>query len=137
MKLLTTFLSLGSLLLNSQEIKGQSDAVTKTLAIKVIEDAGFGSPNNVYSWSMEVFKDQIYVGTFNNRFKRVGLQVMIAGAPGRFFTYGAEIHRGTKNKVDGTWSWEKVVDKGLGNRANCGVRKMLAIDDYLYAVTVK
>lgn len=136
MKLLTTILSIGSLLLTSREVKCSPDALTKTLAINIIEDTGFGSSNNVYSWSMEIFKDQIYVGTFNRRFGRLGVNLMIAGRPGRFYTYGAEIHRGTKNKDDGTWSWEKVVGGGLEDRANCGVRKMLAINDYLYAVTV-
>jgi len=137
---LLAILSITSILLNSRLVLSSGvvapDALTETLSVKIIEDAGFGSNQNIYSWTMESFKNQIYVGTFNNKYQRLGVQVMIAGIPNRFFTNGAEIHRGTRNDADGTYKWEKVVTKGLGSTSNFGVRKLIAVGKFIYAATV-
>lgn len=112
------------------------DAVSANLDVNLISERGFGNPLNMYSWSMESFKDKVYVGTLNVRAPIIGLRMFSFGsALMRFFTSGAEIYRGTKNEVDGSWSWEQVVSKGLTRKTNYGVRKMIAVGDYLYGVT--
>ena len=78
---------------------------------KVSEDGlGTGSSNSVI-WSLQEFNGRLYAGTSN---------VFI----------GAEIHR-----YDGQ-SWERVVQNGLGNINNEGIRHMAIYKGVLYAGTV-
>lgn len=94
-----------------------------------INQDGFGGRANKYAFSMAVYRDSLYVGTLN-----------IKGMPGmfRFFSAttakraseGAEIWR-----YDSSGAWKRVVDAGLGNPHNIGVRKMFVARDCLYGVT--
>lgn len=111
-----------------------SDTVeTETLIVKKIHDGGFGCRHNMYAWSMETFKDKLYVGTLNVKGKALGMNLFLFGVR-IVLTHGGEIHQGTRAE-DGTWTWERVVTKGLLNKRHFGFRKFLVAGDYLYAVS--
>ena len=95
-----------------------------------INVAGFGDSDNRYSWSMVDFKDHIYVGTWNLRSPLSFFQLVL----GYFFpgflggvSYGTEVWRYDEG-VFGT-SWTRVVNNGLGDADNVGLRKMVVWDD--------
>jgi hypothetical protein len=71
---------------------------------------GFGNPDNLYSWSMQVFGDHLYVGTLNN-------------------VTGPEVWR-----YDGT-AWEKVLERPVST-GNTGFRSMTVFGDMLYVSSV-
>jgi hypothetical protein len=71
---------------------------------------GFGNRFNLYAWSMQVFGDRLYVGTFNQ-------------------TTGGEIWA-----YDGT-QWLQVLQESLPATGNQGFRSMIVFDGYLYAGT--
>jgi hypothetical protein len=78
-----------------------------------VNENGFGSRFQLYAWSMTNFvdsrgEDHLYVGTY----PRLGT---------------AQIWR-----YNGT-IWHQVVDRGLGNRYNKGIRSMLVYQNALYA----
>jgi hypothetical protein len=104
---------------------------TDTLTgIEQINENGFGTEANKYSFSMAVFDDSLYVGTLNVK-KMPGMVNFFAATSTKRSSNGAEIWRYDK---DGTWT--NVVKKGLTNPENFGVRKMVTIGDYVYGVTV-
>lgn len=105
---------------------------TETLTVKKIISDGFGNCHNMYAWTMETFKDKLYVGTLNIVGKSLGMNLFLFGLP--ILTTGGEIHQGTRAE-DGTWTWKKVVDKGLSCKRHYGFRKFLTIGDYLYGVS--
>lgn len=77
---------------------------------------------NTYSWKMEVFQNQLYVGTFNSRYKLIGN----AGV-------GCQLWRTNDGK-----EWEKVIlpnGDGFGNSKNYGVRTMTVYNNELYIGT--
>ncbi len=80
---------------------------------ELINEPGFDDILNRYAWSMIVFKDELYVGTWNTQ---------------GFFVYNpsnsAQVFR-----YSGGTEWEKVVDAGLNNADNMGVRTMIVWDD--------
>eukprot|EP00486_Rosalina_sp_Unknown_P014871 CAMPEP_0201594650 /NCGR_PEP_ID=MMETSP0190_2-20130828/191901_1 /ASSEMBLY_ACC=CAM_ASM_000263 /TAXON_ID=37353 /ORGANISM="Rosalina sp." /LENGTH=215 /DNA_ID=CAMNT_0048054345 /DNA_START=832 /DNA_END=1476 /DNA_ORIENTATION=- len=92
---------------------------------------GFGDPNNNYAFAMEEFNGKLYVAT-NNVADELGMALFFIGQP--FNTDGTQIWQGDRDN-NGDWTWDKVVNQGLGNPANYGVRKLQAVGDYLYAVT--
>jgi hypothetical protein len=107
-------------------------APTETTTLKDITQinvAGFGTSANKYAFSMAVFKDALYVGTLNVK-NMPSMFDFFAALPLRSGTEGAEIWR---YAPDGTWT--RVVDKGLHDRRNFGVRKLAVINDCLYGVT--
>ncbi|MCA9572450.1 MAG: hypothetical protein KC656_31640, partial [Myxococcales bacterium] len=71
---------------------------------------GFGNPNNRYAWSMAVFDDQLYVGTYN-------------------VLDGGELWR-----YDGL-RWENVMRGGFGGAGEQGVRSLVVHDGALFAGT--
>ena len=105
---------------------------TETLIVKTINDPGFGDLTNQYAWSMETFKDAVYVGTMNVKNTVPGMGLFASAMP--FLSTGAQIFKGKRSGKKG-WHWKKVVDKGNGNISNYGIRKMKVIGDYLYALT--
>lgn len=123
------FLFLATSLVSSQE------AATANLEVSIASSGGFGCKSNLYSWSMETFKGDLYVGTNNNRGGAFGLRFFIAGLPLRIFTAGGQVHKGTRNSVTGDWSWTRVLEDGLNDKNNYGIRKMKAVGDWLYGVT--
>jgi len=95
-----------------------------------INTAGFGDMDNRYSWSMVKFKDHIYVGTWNLVTPMSFFQLVL----GYFFpgflngvSYGTEVWRYDEG-IFGN-SWTRVVNNGLGDRDNVGLRKMVVWDD--------
>lgn len=105
------------------------ETATLTDIIQINQD-GFGSAANKYSFAMAVFNDALYVGTLNIR-AMPGMAAFFAGTSTVGLSNGAEIWR---YDVDGTWT--QMVAGGLGDASNIGVRKMVVIEDCLYAVTV-
>jgi hypothetical protein len=73
--------------------------------------SGFGEPDNLYSWSMQVFNGYLYVGTLNN-------------------VNGPQIWR-----WDGTNPWQKVFSRPAST-GNTGFRSMTVFNGQLYASTV-
>lgn len=111
------------------------NVITETLSVDVIEGEGFGCSWNLYAWSMASFKGQVYVGT-NNLRGRLAVQVFTKSIPLGPLTNGAQVYRGSR-EIDGSYTWENVLSRGLTTRANFGVRSMAVVGDYLYGVTVK
>jgi hypothetical protein len=102
---------------------------TPTLTdIQQINEDGFGCPTNRYAWSMAVFRDALFVGTMNVKTIFPGMVEFPLGLP--LESEGAQIWR-----YDRDGHWTRVVNAGLGNWRNYGVRNMEVIGDYLYAVT--
>ena len=84
---------------------------------------GFGISLNKYAWSMEHFKDHLYVGTWS--ITSLVIPGLISG--------GAEIWR---LEDEATGEWDKVLDLGEGpinDRMNMGFREMKEYDGKLYA----
>jgi len=82
----------------------------------------FTGVTNTYLWSMEVFQDQLYVGTFNSCYKFVSN----AGI-------GCQLWRTKDGK-----SWEKVLlpyGDGFGEKENYGIRTMAVYNNELYVGT--
>eukprot|EP01084_Bolivina_argentea_P047154 86873_1 len=86
---------------------------TASLFVRQVNENGFGDNNNQYAFSMEEFKDHLYIGTLN-----------CVGAPqcvGDFFfakpvaTNGTQIYRGYM-APDGNWKWDCVVSSGNTNK---------------------
>ncbi len=77
-----------------------------------INHPGFTDDLNRYAWSMVVFNEELYVGTWNMRTSSI-----------RHPDSGAQVFR----YLDGT-EWEQVVDGGLGNDTNNGLRSMIVWD---------
>jgi hypothetical protein len=77
---------------------------------------------NTYLWNMEIFQNQLYVGTFNSCY--------------RFFINegtGCQLWRTNDGK-----SWEKVIlpnGDGFGEKHNYGIRRMVVYNDELYVGT--
>jgi hypothetical protein len=101
---------------------------TLTDVIQINED-GFGSAANKYAFSMVAYDGALYVGTLNIR-SMPGMAAFFAGTSTVGLSNGAEIWR---YDTDGTWT--QIVAGGLGNRSNIGVRKMVVVDDCIFAVT--
>jgi len=91
---------------------------------------GFGQIYNRYAWSMVNFKGKIYVGTWNLA-SSLGLFQLILGYffPGFLngVSYGTEVWRYDVGYFGR--SWTRVVDDGLGDRDNFGLRTMVVWDD--------
>eukprot|EP01083_Nonionella_stella_P017175 48022_1 len=124
---------------NAQKI---CEFITSTLCVNQINEEGFGVFTNQYAFSMETFKDKVYVGTLNAQNAPLSLLAFFFGLP--FPTSGAQIHCGQPDSdscCDAAWNWTKVVDNGMfgsGNihSLNYGVRQLERVGtDYLYAVT--
>lgn len=108
---------------------------TETLSVKTITENGFGVENNLYAFSMETFKGNLFVSTMNLRFNFFELFLFFMSLP-LWFSDGAEVFKGTRNANDGDWTMEKVLEKGLSTEMNFGIRKLRAVGDCMYAVTV-
>ncbi|MCP4135760.1 MAG: hypothetical protein GY754_32630 [bacterium] len=107
---------------------------TETLSLQQVNEDGFGKTSNQYAWAMETFKGSVYVATLNaENALPAGMLLFFWGQP--FKSAGVDIQRGTIAD-NGEWVWENVLTEGNGNTSNFGIRKMKAIGDFLYAVTV-
>jgi len=85
----------------------------------VITTNGFDDPDNAYAWSMEVWDDTLYMGTFNTN-----LLNAFTPEPRAQLLY----------TQDGN-NWETLVDDGFGSSFTYGVRTMMVSDDRLYIGT--
>lgn len=81
-----------------------------TPSFRLANVGGFGNRFNLYAWSMQVFHDRLYIGTFNQ-------------------TTGGEIWA-----YDGT-QWTQVLQESLPATGNEGFRSMIVFQDHLYAGT--
>ncbi|MDY0222920.1 MAG: JDVT-CTERM domain-containing protein [Desulfobacterium sp.] len=99
--------------------------------------SGFGNPFNNYTWTMEVFKGKLYIGTMDWSYL---LSEMYGNLPyGLSFSelmandqnHGADLWR-----IDGSNKMAVAEDiEGIGNYANYGIRTMVSDVDHLYLGT--
>ncbi len=109
---------------------GTSGPSTATLQdIRQINEDGFGKASNKYAFSMTVFQGSLYVGTLNMK-EMADMTKFFAGTKTTGHSEGAEVWRYDE---DGTWT--QVVDNGLGNPHNIGVRKMITANGCIFGVT--
>ncbi|MFO8058431.1 MAG: hypothetical protein R6V10_14165 [bacterium] len=97
--------------------------------IRQINQDGFGKDSNKYAFSMAVFQGSLFVGTLNMK-DMADMSRFFSGTSTRGASEGAEIWR---YDADGTWT--QVVEKGLGNPHNIGVRKMMVAKGCIFGVT--
>jgi hypothetical protein len=107
-----------------------SDTATLT-DIKTICEDGFGDETNRYAMSSAIYNGDLYIGTLNADKPADVYKFIYEIAPN---SQGAQVWKGSQNS-DESWSWENSLTGGNGNTNNFAVRKMLVVDDYLYAVT--
>lgn len=84
--------------------------------------------SNTYIWNMEVFQNQLYVGTFNSCYKFFSNKGM-----------GCQLWRTSSGenwtKVDLPSGFEGVYQDGFGDPENYGIRTMAVYNDELYVGT--
>jgi hypothetical protein len=97
--------------------------------IRRINEAGFGKTSNKYAFSMTVFDGSLFVGTLN-MIDMADMAGFFSGTKTSGASEGAEVWRYDE---DGTWT--QVVDGGLGNPHNIGVRKLTVAKGCIYGVT--
>jgi hypothetical protein len=93
--------------------------------------AGFGSRENVYTWSMEVFRNALFVGTFDGSLPRNRSQFGTA-ATNAAVTYGSDLYRLHSSQAS---RFSPVSLNGLGNICNYGFRTMASDAAGLYIGT--
>lgn len=120
----------------TQESGAALQAVTAPSAMPALGNfdrinlAGFGNPDNRYSWSMVNFKGKIYVGTWNLRTPLSIFQLVLGFLSPGFLagtTSGTEVWRYDGGPLGLTWT--RVVSGGLGDIDNMGLRNMVVWDD--------
>jgi hypothetical protein len=91
--------------------------------------AGYGNFFNTYTWSMEVYNNQLYVGTFDWSYvAHVNMPQDLPPITLPNETYGADLFR-----FDSTKKPAKVISNyGVGNYLNYGIRNMLVANGKLY-----
>lgn len=99
---------------NADVIDPDQDRTTPVLThFERISNPGFTDRLNRYTWSMAVFKDELYAGTWNT----LGFYVRQPSNGAQAFRY----NNGTE--------WDQVVDAGLNNPNNQGLRTLVVWDD--------
>jgi hypothetical protein len=91
--------------------------------------AGYGNFFNTYTWSMEVYNNQLYVGTFDWSYvAHVNMPQDLPPITLPNETYGADLFR-----FDSTRKPAKAISYyGVGNYLNYGIRNMLVANGKLY-----
>ena len=97
-----------------------------------INQEGFGNPENVYAWSMVNFKGDVYVGTWNlgpssTLIDALTILPLPRSNPEPNISAGAEVWKYVGEPS--TNSWDMVVDDGLEDNQNMGLRTMLVWDN--------
>lgn len=93
--------------------------------------AGWGSPYNFYTWTMSVYKKNLYIGTFDTSMA-TKKETFLPGIENPNTTWGADLIMIPSSIAT---KYYPVSRNGLGNPANYGFRTMLATDDTLYIGT--
>ncbi len=102
--------------------------------------SGFGFPFNTYTWSMEIYNDKLYVGTFDFTYlmdQFANGEIAISGIPPAVIANflatlpipqeGADLYR-----FDYSGKASLVSNDGLGNNLTYGVRNMMTIGGDLF-----
>lgn len=99
-------------------------------------ESGFGNTFNNYTWTMEVFKDRLYIGTMDWSYlmtEMVG-DMNISLPPELSFLLSYEVNNGADLwRIDG--STKKAVAEnttGIGNYGSYGIRTMVSDADHFY-----
>ncbi len=92
---------------------------------EVISTDGLGDKSNAYTWTMQVWNDKLYMGTFNDGLYSGIYDPLPIPLDGR-----GQLLCST----DGM-SWSTVVDDGFGTPFNYGIRTMTVSDNRLYVGT--
>ncbi len=100
-------------MLPSMAVSENSRTTAALSDIELISEPGFSETYNRYAWSMTVFKNRLYVGTWNT-----------SGPTFHKISHGTQVLRYT-----GGTEWETVLDGGLNNTDNTGLRTMIVWDD--------
>lgn len=93
---------------------------------KFLTKDGFGDPNNAYGWAAAVYKDNLYIGTFNTgiRGRNSRTPLPLDGLAQLYYT-------STGNADD----YHRIVDDGFGNEWTWGIRDLLPTEEGLYIGT--
>lgn len=102
--------------------------VTKGFKSNMSTQDRLGGVTNTYAWDMEVFQNQLYVGTFNARYRLFAQ----AGMGCQLWRTKEGIHWSKVNLPTGVTG---VFKDGFGERENYGIRKMVVFNNELYVGT--
>lgn len=103
--------------------------------VRLAAPPGFGSDGNVIMWAMETFQDSLYVATCNWRLEGLRDWEMWAFSRGPIESSEGTQIWSFRADDEGGGEWTRVVQGGLGDPYNHGIRNLLAVDGHLYAVT--
>ena len=140
---------------NRPGTRGLRDIYTSTRCFRSVNDNGFGSANNLYTWNMQNFGDFLFATTFNPvdggeiwRYDGCDWTRVMNGGFGdannqgvrTLVAFNGYLYAGTLDEVDGAevWrsldgiTWTPVIDDGFGDLANISVRGMIQFQNYLY-----
>jgi len=94
---------------------------------------GFGDPKNVYFWSMEIFDDILYVGTFHPNL----INILLVKNCFLNWNISFEIPMGQAQlwRFDGN-DWEQCIGDGFEDEYNVGMRAMKTYNNSLIAGVV-
>lgn len=108
---------------------GWTDTPNNLGATPLYGDAGYGNFFNTYTWSMEVYNNKLYVGTFDwSYLAHVNMPQDVPPITVPNETYGADllVFESTKKPA------KAVSYYGVGNYFNYGIRNMLVTQGKLY-----
>ncbi len=94
--------------------------------------AGFNNPNNLYTWTMDVFNNTLFVGTLDTTLPNGARTNFEVQATNSAATYGADLYRLHSSQAS---RFRAVSFNGLGNICNYGFRTMAADKNGLYIGT--
>ncbi|MEI8241855.1 MAG: VCBS repeat-containing protein [bacterium] len=94
--------------------------------------AGFGDFRNVYTWTMEVFKHTLFVGTYDGSLPNGSKKAFGITATNASVTYGSDLWCLHSSQAS---SFKPVSRNGLGNICNYGFRTMASDSNGLYIGT--
>jgi hypothetical protein len=94
---------------------------------------GFGETKNIYFWSMEIYNNQLYIGTFHPNCFNLNLKYALGKLKIYFLipTGSAQIWF-----TEDGMNWTKCIDYGFGDYYNIGVRSLKQYNNGLIACCV-
>ena len=97
--------------------------------------AGFGNPNNVYTWSMATCRSNLYVGTYNTGMpntKAALLQLLANPTGPAACSYGGDLYRLSSSLAS---RFVPVTSNGMGDVVTYGFRTMVTDSNTVYIGT--
>ncbi|MEI8241854.1 MAG: VCBS repeat-containing protein [bacterium] len=109
----------------------KNNLMDQTPSMGSAQSGGFGDPANEYTWSMAVFQNNLYVGTYDDT-TPLTKPWFDAAAANPNSNVGADLYRLTSSQAS---RFRAVSTNGLGNIATYGFRTMAADAKALYIGT--